>query len=145
MSMTDKPLVDESEWEAQERGKRAAPGRDAAGLDAAAAAYRIVAKTVVSIPRSEPPDDFAAAVVKRIARQDAELERLLSRILLVVFVAACIVVGVQYGGQWWQALHRTLGDAALGWMVAGTGCLTLSWVLRQLFERGIPAGDPVTG
>lgn len=142
MSMTDKSLIDENEWKAQERGLRAALGRDAGGLDAAAMSYRVVSEALMSTPRSGPPDDFAAGVVKRVARHDAGLERFLSRILLVVFLVASAIVGVQYGEQWWQALHRTLSGDALGWVLAAMGCVTLSWMGNRLHELAGHAGDP---
>ena len=94
MNTRDKHAIDESEWEAQERGMRAALGRDTDGLpDEAVATYRAVAEALMSAPRSEPPDDFAADVVERVARHDAGSERLLSRILLFVFLAASAMAG----------------------------------------------------
>lgn len=142
MSMTDKARIDESEWQAQERGVRAALGGDASGLDAAAVNYRAVAKALMSFPRSEPPDNFAAEVVQRVAGQDAGFERLLSRLLLAVFLVVSILVGVRYGEQWWQPLHQTLSDDALDWLLTGMGCLILSWICSRLLASASHAGEP---
>lgn len=132
MSMTDRPGFDESEWQAQERGMRAAPGGDAGGMDAATAHYRVVAGALRSLPLGEPPVDFAAGVAGRIARHDAGLERAMARILSVVLVVASIVVGVRYGGPWLQSLHQGFGGEASGWMLAGMGCVVLSWICNLL-------------
>lgn len=121
---------------------RAALGRDADGLDAAATDYRVVAKALMSTPRSEPPEGFAADILKRAARHDAGLDRLLSRTLLIVFLVASIIVGVQYGEQWWQALHQTLGGDALAWVLTGMGCVSLSWTGSRLLELANHAGGP---
>lgn len=142
MSNTDKALIEESEWEAQERGLRAALGRDASTLDAAAVNYRVVARALMSIPRSEPPEDFAADVVKRVARHDAGIERHLSRFLLALFVVVSSLVGVLYGELWWQALHHTLRDDARGWVLAGIGCVTISWICSLLLQQAIHAAEP---
>lgn len=142
MSTTDKTPIDENEWQAQERGMRAALRHDADGLDVAAANYRVIAKALMSTPRSEPPDDFAADVVKRIAHHDARFERLLSRILLTVFIVSSLIVGVLYGEQWWQPLHQALGDAAPGWVLTAMGCVILSWTGSRLLEFANPTGEP---
>lgn len=140
--MTDKTLIDEREWEAQERGMRAARGRDAGSLDVVALNYRQVAEALISAPLGEPPDSFAAAVVKHAARHDAGIERLLSRILLAVFLVATIMLGVLFGEQWWQSLHQTLGDDAQGWVLTGIGCVTLSWLFSRVLELASHAGEP---
>ncbi len=136
MNTTDEPLIAPGEWEAQERGMRAASGRDAGGMDRAAANYRVVAGAVMSVPRSGPPQDFAADVVKRVARHEAGLERLLSRMLLVAFLIACVIVGVHYGEPWWRALHQAFHGDALGWVLAGMGCVAVSWLGRVLELAG---------
>lgn len=142
MSTRDKLLIDESEWEAQERGMRAALGGDTGGLlDEAAVDYRFVAEALISVPHSEPPDDFAADVVKCVARHDAGLESLLSRILLAVFLVASTMMGVRYGEQGWQALHQMLSGDALGWALIAMGCVTLSWIGSRLLELAGHVGD----
>lgn len=131
MSTTGKP-VDPGEWELQERGMRAARGREAGAMDAAALDYRIVAEALVSLPRSEPPADFAAGVAACAARREAGIERLLSRILLATFAVALVVACSCYGEQGWQALRQAFGDASLGWMLASLGCVALSWTCSRL-------------
>lgn len=134
MSTTEKIRIDESEWEAQERGMRAARGRESDGMDAAASSYRRVAEALLADPGSGPPDDFAAAVASRVARHEAGIERFLSWMLLAVLALASIVVSAVYGGRVWQVLHLWSGDAALGWMSAGAGCAVLSWLFSRLLE-----------
>ncbi|MBN6152173.1 hypothetical protein JR065_17660 [Xanthomonas sp. AmX2] len=142
MNMTDKRLDDETEWEAQERGRRAARGREAGGMDAADADYRIVAQALASAPLAGPPADFAAGVAERVARHDAGIERAMSRILLAVFAIALLGVGVRYGAQGWQPLRYALGEVSLGWLLAGAGCVILSWTGRRLFELAGHARGP---
>lgn len=140
MNRTNVPLIDPAEWDAQERGMRAVQGHDTAGLDAAAANYRIVAGAVMSTPHARPPADFAADVVRRVARHEAGLERLLSRMLLVVFLIASAIVGAHYGASWWQTLHQALNGEAWGWVLAGVGCVALSWLGKRLPELAGHAG-----
>lgn len=143
MSTPDRPSLDEHEWQAQERALQAARGRAANGSDPTAAHYRIVAEALISLPRSGPPSDFAAAVTECIARYDAGWEGRLSRILLAVLAIASIAMGALYGEQWWRPFRQTLGDDALGWVLAGAGCVMLSWVfgrLRALAGRSASPG-----
>lgn len=146
MRVTDTTPIDDAEWQAQERGLRAARGRDAGApdaseLEAAAASYRVIAKALRSSPRSEPPADFAADVVRRVASHEAGLERLVSRILLAVFLVASTIVGAVYGQQWWQGLNQEPNDGMSGWVLAAVGCVTLSWLCGRLLELAALAGD----
>jgi hypothetical protein len=142
VNTTNQPTIDEREWEAQECGMRAAAGDGPDSMDPAAATYRVVAEALATLPRREPPADFAAGVAKQIARSDAGLERPLSRILLVVFVMALAIVGVLFGEPAWQLLRQALDGDALGWLLAGTGCLALSWMGGRAVEFSSPAGGP---
>jgi len=142
MNTTNQPIIDECEWEAQERGMRAAAGDGPDGMDPAAATYRVVAEALATLPRSEPPADFAAGVSRQIARSDAGLERPLSRILLVVFVMALALVGVLFGEPAWQLLRQALGGDAQGWLLAGMGCLALSWLGGRAIEFSSQASRP---
>lgn len=126
------PLVDEREWESQERGMRAARDHGADTMDAVANSYRRVAMALSSAPLCEAPPDFATAVVAQIANRDAGVERALFRGLVLVLAAASVIVTALYGGQWWQALQGMLEGGALQWVVAGTGCVALSWMVGQL-------------
>jgi hypothetical protein len=126
--------MDEAEWAAQERGMRAASGADAHGLSGTEASYRAVAEALASMPRSEPPADFAAGVVQRLARREAGLERPLSRILLAAFVLVAAILAVVHFEAGWQLLRQAFSDDALDWGVLGLGCVALSWVGHRVLE-----------
>lgn len=140
MNTPDEPLLDDNEWAAQERGMRVARTGDVAGVDAVTASYGVVARTLDSASRSEPPKGFPGDVARRIIRQEAHAERL-SRVLLSAFVLVSIVVGVEYGGQCWQLLQQAFGDAAPGWLLAVAACVTLSWIGKQLLDLARLAGN----
>lgn len=136
MSITREPPIDEREWQAQERGMRAAQGDDAdvAGTaDLPTAHYRVVAQALQSTPGSQPPADFASSVAGlAVTRSEAVFERTLSKILLVVFAISSLVVVALYAGRWWQSVHQAFDGDALAWLLAGIGCLVVSWVFGQL-------------
>lgn len=134
MNVTDEPLIDDDEWDAQERGMRAPGERGVHGLEPATARYALVADALRSMPAATPPPDFAAAVAHRIGNRDAWFERLLWRTLLGVFAAALAVAAARYGARSWQALLHVLGDAASGWVLAGAAGLTLAGACRWLVE-----------
>ncbi len=124
--------VDEREWESQERGMRASRDRGTDAMDPTADSYRRVAMALTNAPRCEPPADFAAAVMAQIAIRDAGVERALLRGLVLVLAAASVIVTALYAGPWWQAMRGMLTGGALQWVVAGTGCVALSWMVGQL-------------
>lgn len=133
MSKTREPSIDEREWQAQERGMRAARGDDAGVADSLTAHYRVVARALQSTPGSQPPVDFASSVAQlAVTRSEPGLERMLSQILLVVFALSSLVVVALYGGRWWQSVHQAFGGDTLAWLLAGTGCLVVSWVFGQV-------------
>ena len=134
MKETDKPRIDEAEWAAQERGMRAAAGADAHDLSGTEAAYRDVAEALASMPRSEPPADFAASVVGQLARREAGLERHLPRILLAGFVGVAAVLGAVNFEPGLQLLQQALSGDALDWVVLGLGCVALSWTGHRARE-----------
>ena len=136
MNTTTPPEFDPREWEAQERGLKAARTREAGAIDPAAADYRAVARALASAPRSQPPPGFAADVALLAARREAGLDRLLSRLLPPMFVVASLGAGARYGGAWWHAVQPSLGADALGWLLVGAGCVGLSWFMRQLLAAG---------
>ena len=138
-SSKDTP-VDEHEWELQERAMRAARDHQAPTTYSAAESYRRVAVALSSAPRSEPPADFASAMALQIAQQDSGIERLLFRGLILTLAASSVVVTALYSGQWWQAVQGISNDGALQWVLAGTGCVALSWVISQLRQS-----DPLVG
>lgn len=142
MRVTDTTPIDDAEWQAQERGLRAA--RDsvhaADGLDAS---YRLIAQAVQSAPGCEPPVDFAAAVVAHVASNEAGFERWLSQLLLAVFLVASGIVAVVYGGELWQTMQQGLGEGASGWIVAAITCAALSWMLASTHRRALLAGSRV--
>lgn len=124
--------VDEREWEMQERGLRAMRDGGTARNDPAAESYRRVAAALDCAPRSEPPRDFASEMAMQIARQNAGIERALFRGLFLLLAVSALIVTALYGGQWWQAMQATLTDGALQWILAGAGCMALSWMIGQL-------------
>ncbi|MEG3191239.1 hypothetical protein [Lysobacter sp. D1-1-M9] len=128
------PPIDDHEWETQERGMRAARGPGKDPMDPAAESYRRVALAVIRAPRREPPADFVAGVVEQVARREAGIERALFRGLLLVLAAASVIVTALYGGQWWRAVQQASAGGALPWIMAGTGCVTLSWMIGQLHQ-----------
>lgn len=149
MSMTREPPIDEREWQAQERGMRAARGQASAETDTSNTAgtadmptahYRAVAHALRTAPGSEPPIDFAISVAGLATpRSDAGLERTLSRILLAVFAVSSLVVLALYAPRGWQSVRQAFDGDGLAWLLAGIGCLLVSWVFAQL--RAIePAG-----
>jgi hypothetical protein len=142
MSKVDESGIDETEWAAQERGMRAAPAADAGGLDPAAGTYRIVAEALASMPRSHPPADFAADVLQRVVHSEAGLERPLSRVLLAVFLMVSAGVAVLYAGPAWLLLQQALDSDALGWVLAGMGCLALSWTGNRALGFPSPSNEP---
>lgn len=124
--------IDEHEWEVQERGLRAARYGVAAGTDPAAESYRRVAAALDSAPRSEPPGDFAAGMVMQIAQQNAGIERVLFRGLVLALAASAVIVTALYGEQLLQAVQANSTDGALQWIAAGLGCMAMSWMAGQL-------------
>ena len=139
MSMTREPSMDEREWQSQERGMRAARGHNVGDGDEAdiadlqTAHYRVVAQALRSTPNSQPPTNFASSVARlALTRSDAGFERMLAQILLIVSGFSSLVAGALYGGQWWQSVHQAFGGDSRAWLMAGMGCLAVSWVFHQL-------------
>lgn len=139
-SSKDAPL-DEREWEIQERAMRGTHDHREPDPDPASASYRRVADALVSAPHAEPPTDFASTVALQIAQQNAGIERMLCRGLFVTLAASAVVVTALYGGQWWQALQGALDDGTLQWVLAGAGCMALSWMISQLHQSDLLAGS----
>lgn len=128
--------VEERDWLAQERALAHPAGdrRDA-----------LLARALRTMPVSQPPADFAAAVAALAAsgatvasrEPDAKLERMLFNGLLAVFALAVVVVAAMYGGQWWAMASEGLGRGAAQWALAAGACLLLSWLpggARRLYE-----------
>ena len=134
MTTPKKPLVDEAEWHAQERGMRAALGQATGELDAQAASYSTVASAVVSVPVSEPPADFAASVAAHIAKREPIVERVMSRMLGAALAVAAVGTVMVYGVDWWEALEPLRDTGAMGWIVVGAGCVLASWIPRRLLD-----------
>ena len=139
MNSRKEDQFDEHEWEMQERGLRAMRDPEAGGTDPAAESYRRVADALNCAPRSEPPRDFAAEMAMQIARQNAGMEPTLVCGLFLVLAVSAIVAIALYGGQWCQAMLATSTDGALQWVVAGAGCVALSWMVgRKKGQVGLP-------
>lgn len=134
MSRGKEPGIDEREWEIQERGMRAARGRGtvATPADPTAERYRQVAEALISAPRSEPPPDFAAGVVRQIPDRDAGVERALLRALILLLTAASVATIALYGIGWWRAMREALTGGAMQWLMAAAGCAALSWIIGQV-------------
>ncbi|MGH8078103.1 MAG: hypothetical protein ACREPE_12365, partial [Lysobacter sp.] len=82
-----------------------------------------------STPGNQPPADVASSVARlAVTRSDAGLERMLSQILLGVFAISSIVVVALYGRRWWQSVLEAIGGDTIAWLVAGAGCLMVSWM-----------------
>lgn len=126
MSTADEPRIDPEEWQAQETGLRAALGGQRAGPDDVD--YLRIAEAIASAPQSGPPMRFAREVALRIARHDVGIERWVSRVLLAVLAIAALAVGTLLGPAWWSAIEQATGTAAVGWMMVGAGCVSLSWL-----------------
>ena len=109
MSSADDPRIDPDEWQAQERGLRAALSGQRAGPDAPD--YLRIAQAIASAPQSGPPMRFARDVAARIARHDAGIERWVSRVLLAVLAVAVLGLGAR-----WLVQHAW---RCRGWRHAG--------------------------
>jgi len=134
MSTADDPRIDPEEWQAQERGLRAALSGQRAGPEAAD--YLRIAQAIASAPQSGPPMRFALDVAVRIARHDAGIERWVSRVLLAVLAVAVLALGALFGPAWWSAIEQTAGTAATGWLLAGAGCVAVSWLAARCRASG---------
>ncbi|MFY2763094.1 hypothetical protein [Arenimonas sp. MALMAid1274] len=134
MKKTTPPPIDETEWAAQERALRAAAGHGADSLSGAEASYRVIADALATMPRSEPPADFAAAVMQRIAQRESARERLLSRGLLAGFVGVSVILCVVNADAGWQLIRLGGGDDTVAWVLLGLGCAALSWVGHRVRE-----------
>lgn len=141
MNSKKEPLVDDREWETQERGMRTARDRETGAMDPSAESYRRVAMALSNAPRCEPPADFASSIVEQIALRDAGIDRALFRSLFLVLAASSVIVTALYGGQWWQAMQEMLTGGALQWVLPGTGCVALSWMISQLRPLADHAGS----
>lgn len=134
MSTADEPRIDPEEWQAQETGLRAALGGQRAGPDDVD--YLRIAEAIASAPQSGPPMRFAREVALRIARHDAGIERWVSRVLLAVLAIATLAVGTRFGPAWWSAIEQSAGRAATGWLLAGAGCVAVSWLAARWRTSG---------
>lgn len=131
MSVADNTLIDEAEWQAQERALREATGRH---IDRRDASYRLIANAVQSAPGAALPVDFAADVIRRVDSHEAGFERLLSRMLMALFLTALAIFGAVYGGQLWRAVSYGYGGGVSGWILIVASCIGLSWVVSWLIE-----------
>lgn len=132
MSTNGIPPVDEAEWAAQERARR---GADGGGADPRAAAYRHVVRALRSMPCGEPPADFAARVAAQIEVHAHGLERLLLRVLLVVFVLA-LPVGLVLGASMWPPGGPAQAGDTGAWMLVLLAAVSMSWITARLLEAG---------
>lgn len=134
MSSADDPRIDPEEWQAQERGLRAALSGQRAGPEATD--YLRIAQAIACAPQSGPPMRFARDVAVRIARHDAGIERWVSRILLALLALAVLAIGAMFGPAWWDAIKQSAGPTASGWLLAGAACVALSWLAGRWRASG---------
>ncbi len=132
MNGRKEPVVDDCEWEAQERGLRAARNGESSAADPEIEVYRRLASALSCAPHSAPPADFASRIARQVAAPDTGIEIALHRSLLVVLALTSFIVIALYGGQWWQAARAALTGSALPWFLAGIGCLVLTWTVSQV-------------
>jgi hypothetical protein len=132
MSTDRKGPIDEKEWEAQERGMLAARRGNAGGLDAAGESYRVLAEALDAAPLPGPPMDFAAGVLAQVARQEEGFERVLSRLLVGVFVIGALVVTGIYANEGLQLAEPVLGRGTPNLLLLGVGCVAVSWMGRRV-------------
>ncbi|WP_202839661.1 hypothetical protein [Luteimonas saliphila] len=136
------PGVAERDWQAQERALSGAAG-DRRDL--------LLARALRTMPVSQPPVDFAAAVARLAAsgRRDPAPESSLERVLLHVLLAAMALTGAGavavYGARWWTLAGELFGTQAAQWGVIAALCLLLSWLpngVRRVLDaagRATPA------
>lgn len=132
---------DEAEWAAQERAMHdARNSKTPATADPVEASYRRIATALMDAPQTEPPTDFAATVARQADRPDSAGERRLLAILVLVFAVSAALVSAAHAGTWWLLMREALAGADPQWLLAGFGCMALSWLLRQLHQSRDPFG-----
>ncbi|HSR65451.1 MAG TPA: hypothetical protein VLM17_07620 [Xanthomonadaceae bacterium] len=137
-------LVDEQEWQLQERALREERDGAPAGEDPALAQYRQVARALRAPPPVALPADFAAGVASRAAARaqaDGRFEQVLTQLLLAALAFAGVAAAMVWGGEWWRASSTLLPSPqrlglAVPWGLAIAACLGLSWATEQLRRRG---------
>lgn len=115
------PPVDEHDWQAQERSL----DRPARRVDA------VLARALGELPVSEPPADFAASVVRRVASRgvmpdESVLERRLQPLLFAVLALGGAIATAFYGDAIWTATINAFGAGASQWLLVGGACLALA-------------------
>lgn len=118
----NKPPIEHRDWNAQEQALAGAGDRRDALLSRA---LRTAAAS------SMPPPGFAADVARRVrlrasAPVDAQLERVLQRVLFVAMALAALVALSIYGAAIVQSLAAALGGGAPQWIMLAGACLALS-------------------
>ncbi|MEW9572079.1 hypothetical protein ABQJ54_09955 [Rhodanobacter sp. Si-c] len=143
-------LVQEREWQAQERALQAERlGLDPSGGDERVRRYRLLARALREPMPSALPDDFAQRVAARVAGAparagagDTRIEFALACTLVAALIVAAGVVTADYGSAWLPAFRQLLpspGTPATSWLLALGACLGASWLLG-LWQR--PAHAP---
>ncbi len=121
---------EQEEWQAQERGLRAARGDRATGRDPLAERYLLLSEALAAAPVAEPPADFAATVSARIAQQDAAMERTLTTLLVCALALSLVVVTGMYGDKVLQVLRVGLPEGSMAVMFSALACISLTWGIR---------------
>jgi hypothetical protein len=56
------------------------------------------------------------------------------------FVVLSAILMAIHGGTAWQALNQGMADGGSGWVLAGAGCVALSWVASRVLVWVLGAG-----
>ncbi len=123
------PAIDEHHWRAQEDALAGAGDRHDA----------LLARALATLPASQPPAGFAAAVARLAATRpllalpvEPAFERVLLNVLAWILALAALAAAALYGGQWLAQLRAGLGEGAATWVLAAAACAGLSWALGGL-------------
>ena len=104
----------------------------APGPGTAADGYRRIRMALEDMPRTGPPQDFAAQVAKQVACPSLGLDRTLYRILALLLSALSMFLIARYGGDWWSTARGALARGEIAWPTVCALCLALSWMTIQL-------------
>ncbi|WP_447593004.1 hypothetical protein [Stenotrophomonas rhizophila] len=130
--------VDADEWAAQEQGRLHAGDAADARTSAVSADYRQIAMALKSLPRSAPPPDFTAAVLRQVTVHEAEVEKRLVPALIAVLVALTAGMVLLFGRYWWQLVQLHVGHDGIRWAVALAACMLASRLCRRWLRRPAP-------
>ncbi|MDN5781025.1 MAG: hypothetical protein L0H23_03215 [Luteimonas sp.] len=124
--------------------------------DAGDASYRRVAEALRRPPPIDLPPDFAAdgarvagargatpvlaSAPSPMAAAEPAFERMLVRMLVLVFALCALAASAVYGARVFAQLRDAIGTQGLQWTALLAGCLALSWSFDWL-RRHVGHGD----